>query len=75
MKGALLLNVIIRKRAAVLELLAREDKTLLVWRDTLLVLDLRLHVVDGVRRLDLQRDGLTRKGLDEDLHPTTETQD
>jgi hypothetical protein len=34
----------------------------------LLVLDLGLDVVDGVRRLHLEGDRLTRKGLDEDLH-------
>ena len=32
--------------------------------DTFLVLDLRLHVVDGVRRLHLQGDGLTRDCVD-----------
>ncbi|OUS47547.1 hypothetical protein BE221DRAFT_60765, partial [Ostreococcus tauri] len=47
-------------RAAVLELLTREDQTLLIRRDPLLILDLRLHVVDGVRGLHLQGDGLTR---------------
>jgi hypothetical protein len=31
-------------------------------------LDLRLHIVDGVRRLHLKGDSLTREGLDEDLH-------
>eukprot|EP00982_Pelagococcus_subviridis_P009228 30911-Pelagococcus_subviridis.AAC.11 len=56
----LLLDVVIRERAAVLELLAREDQTLLVGGDPLLVLDLRLDVVDGVRGLHLQGDGLTR---------------
>ena len=35
---------------------------------TLLVLNLALHIVDGVRGLHLQRDGLAREGLDEDLH-------
>ena len=39
MKGRLLLDVVVRKGAAVLELLAGEDKTLLVWGDALLVLD------------------------------------
>ena len=34
----------------------------------LLVLNLGLHIVDGVRRLHLKGDGLPRKGLDEDLH-------
>merc|ERR1719274_164688 len=64
----LLLDVIVRQRPPILELLAREDKALLVGRDPLLVLDLRLDVVDGVRRLDVQRDGLARQRLDEDLH-------
>jgi hypothetical protein len=29
-----------------------------------------LDIVDGVRGLDLEGDGLTREGLDEDLHTT-----
>jgi hypothetical protein len=37
-------------------------------RLTLLVLDLGLDVVDGVRALHLQRDGLAGQRLDEDLH-------
>uniref|UniRef100_A0A453CNT5 Uncharacterized protein n=1 Tax=Aegilops tauschii subsp. strangulata TaxID=200361 RepID=A0A453CNT5_AEGTS len=43
--------------------------------DALLVLDLGLDIVDGVRALNLQSDGLPRQGLHEDLHATTETQD
>jgi hypothetical protein len=49
----LLLNVVVRQRAAVLELLAREDQALLVRGNALLVLDLGLDIVDRVRRLDL----------------------
>ena len=41
---------------------------------TLLVLDLGFDVVNGVTRLDLKRDGLARKGLDEDLHATAQAQ-
>ena len=67
MEGGLLLDIVIRQSAAILELLAGEDKTLLIRGDTLLVLDLLLDVVDGVRRLHLKGDGLTRKGLDENL--------
>ena len=73
-KGALLLDVVIRKSAAVLELLASENETLLVRRDALLILDLRLHVVDRVRGLDLERDRLAGEGLDEDLHAATKTE-
>ena len=35
---------------------------------TLLVLNLALDVVDCIRRLYLQRDGLAGQGLYEDLH-------
>ena len=58
----------------ILELLAREDEALLVRRDALLVLDLRLHVVDGVRGLHVERDRLAGQSLNEDLHPTAEAQ-
>ena len=54
----LLLDVVIREGASVLELLPGEDETLLIGGDALLVLDLRLDVVDGVRRLDIEGDGL-----------------
>ena len=67
MERRLLLDVVVAERAAVLELLAREDQALLVRRDALLVLDFLFDVVDGVRRLDVQRDGLARQRLDEDL--------
>jgi len=59
MESGLLLNVVIRKSATVLELLASENQALLVRRNSLLVLDLALDVVDGVRGLDLKSDGLT----------------
>ena len=68
-EGRLLLDVVVGEGAAVLELLAREDETLLIGGDALLVLDLRLDHVDGVRRLHLKGDGLARESLDEDLPP------
>jgi hypothetical protein len=48
MQSRLLLNVIVGEGATVLKLLAGEDEALLVWRDALLVLNLRLDVIDGV---------------------------
>jgi len=76
-EGRLLLDVVVRKGTAILELLAGEDETLLVRGNSLLVwrmldgrmsagdmgrrtLDLGLHIVDGVRRLHLEGDSLTR---------------
>ena len=52
----------------IFELLAGKDESLLVGRDAFLVLDLGLDVVDGVRGLHLQSDGLASEGLHEDLH-------
>ena len=75
MKGGFLLDVVVGKSAAILELLSSEDETLLVGRDTLLVLDLGLDVLDGVGGLDLEGDGLAGESLDEDLHSTAETED
>ena len=74
MEGGLLLDVVVRESSAVLELLSSEDQALLVGRDALLVLDLGLHVVNGVRWLDLEGDGLSSERLDEDLHATAETE-
>jgi len=64
----LLLDVVVAQGAAIFELLASEDKALLIGRDAFLVLDLGLHILDGVGRFDIQSDGLAREGLHKDLH-------
>ena len=63
----LLLDVVVRERAAVLELPAGKDQPLLVRGDGLLILDLVLDVLDRVRGLDVQSDGLARKRFDKYL--------
>ena len=68
MECRLLLDVVVTQGAAILELLASEDESLLVWWDALLVLDLRLHVLDCVAGLDLEGDGFAGEGFHEDLH-------
>merc|ERR1719359_1284621 len=73
-KGGLLLDVVVLQRATILELLAREDETLLVRRDALLVLNLRLHCLDGVCALHLQCDRLSCECLHKDLHAATKAQ-
>ena len=64
----LLLDIIVAERTLILELLARKDETLLIGRNTLLVLNLLLDILNLVGGLDVERDGLTSEGLDEDLH-------
>ena len=53
MEGRLLLDVIVRQCAAVLQLLPSEDKTLLVGWDAFLILDLLFNVLDRVGGLNL----------------------
>merc|ERR1712121_363995 len=74
MHGALLLDVIIGKSSSVLELLSSEDQSLLVWGDAFLVLDLGLHILNGVGRFNLKSDGLASQGLDKDLHTSSQSE-
>jgi hypothetical protein len=67
-EGGLLLDVVVGESTTILELLSSENQALLVRGDTLLVLNLGLDIVDGIRGLDLKSDGLAGEGLDEDLH-------
>ena len=68
MECGLLLDVVVREGSAVFELLSSEDESLLIWGDSLLVLDLGLDVLDGVGGLHIKSDGLSGQSLDEDLH-------
>merc|ERR1712100_204631 len=75
MESGLLLDVVIGEGSSILELLTGEDKSLLIWRNTFLVLDLGLDVLNGVGWLDIKGDGLTSEGLDEDLHTSSKSED
>jgi len=85
MKGALFLNIVIRKGPSILELFPGKDEALLIGGDSkttvktllggrrrgnvpLLILDLGLHIIDGVGRLHLEGDSLSSESLYEDLH-------
>lgn len=68
MESGLFLDVVIRKSAAIFQLLACKDEPLLVRGNAFLILDLGLHILDGVTGLHLQGDGLAGQGLHEDLH-------
>merc|ERR1712012_148733 len=74
MKSALLLDVVVRKSSSVLQLLSSKDQSLLIWGNSLLVLDLGLDILNGVRWLNLESDGLASQGLDEDLHTSSQSE-
>ena len=68
MESGLFLDVVVSKSSSVLELLSGEDESLLIWWDSLLVLDLSLDVLNRVGWFDIKSDGLTGESFDENLH-------
>merc|ERR1712241_222659 len=74
MEGRLLLDVVVRESSSILKLLASEDQPLLIWGDSLLVLDLGFDVLNAIGGLDLEGDSLPSEGLHEDLHTSSESQ-
>ena len=70
-KSRFLLNIVIRQSSSILQLLSSEDQSLLIWRNSFLVLDLGLDVLDAITSLDLQGNGFTGQGLDKDLHTSS----
>ena len=59
MESGLLLDVVVGESATIFKLLTSKDQALLVGWDAFLVLNLALHVVDGVAGFDLESDGLS----------------
>jgi len=47
-ESGLLLDVVVRQGSAVFQLLSSEDQSLLIGWDTFLILDLGLHILNGV---------------------------
>ena len=57
-QGGFLLDVVIGESTSILQLLSSEDQTLLIRGDSLLILDLGFDIVNGIRWLNIERDGL-----------------
>merc|ERR1719334_1821789 len=68
MEGGLLLDVVIAQGSAIFKLFAGENQSLLIGRNSLLILNLGFHIFNCVRGLNLKSDGLPCKGLHENLH-------
>lgn len=67
MQRGLLLNIIVGQSAAVLELFARKNQPLLVWRYSLFILYFLFDILDGVAGLDVQCDRFAGLGFYENL--------
>ncbi|WVZ09607.1 hypothetical protein V8G54_014137, partial [Vigna mungo] len=69
-----LLDVIISKGSPIFQLLPSKDKPLLVWWNSLFVLDLCLDIINGIRAFNFQSNGLSCQRLYKNLHSTTKPQ-
>lgn len=67
-KSGFFLDVVITQGATVFQLFTSKDQTLLVRCNTFLVLNLGLHVLDGVSGLHFKGDGFASQCLNENLH-------
>merc|ERR1739844_383990 len=74
MQGGFLLDVVVRKSTAILQLFSGKDQSLLIWGNALLVLDLCFNVLNGVRGFDLESDSFASQSFDKNLHTSTETE-
>ena len=66
-ESRLLLNIVVRKGTAVLQLLSSKDQALLIRGNAFLVLNLGLDIVNRVGRFDVERNCLASQGFDENL--------
>merc|ERR1711959_657075 len=73
-QSRLFLDVVIRQSATVLQLLAGENQTLLIGGNAFFVLDFGFDILDGVKSLHVEGDGLASQSLDENLHTTAQAQ-
>jgi len=68
MKGRFLLDIIVGKGTTILQLFTSEDETLLIGRDTLLILNLSFNIFDRVWSLNFKGDGLTSESLNKSAY-------
>jgi len=73
-KSGFFLDVVIRESSSVFKLFTGKDESLLIWRDSFFVLNFGFDILNGVWGLNIKSDCLTSKGLDKDLHTTSESE-
>ncbi len=62
------LNVVVRQSSSVFQLFSSEDQSLLIRRNSFLVLDFGFHVFNGVRGFNIEGYGFSSKSFHENLH-------
>ena len=62
------MDVVVTQCSAIFQLLSSKDQSLLIRRDSFLILNLGLDIVNCVRGFHIESDGLPRQSLNENLH-------
>jgi len=75
MESWLFLDVVVWKSSSILKLFSSKDKSLLIWWDTFFILDFCFYIFNGICWLNIKSDGFSSKGLDEDLHTSSKSED
>merc|ERR1711962_771591 len=68
MQSRLFLDIVVRKSSTIFQLLSSKNQTLLIWRNTFLILNLSFDIVNGITWLNLKGDDLTSQCFYKDLH-------
>ena len=74
MESRFFLDIVVAKGSSIFKLFTGENESLLIGWDTFFILDLSLHIFNGVRWLDVKSDGLSCQGLYEDLHSSSKSE-
>merc|ERR1711937_416380 len=71
MESRFLLDIIISKSSTIFQLLTSKDQTLLVRRNTFLILNFLLDILNGITGFNIQSNSFTSQCLHKNLHTTT----
>jgi hypothetical protein len=70
MKSWILLNRIILKSVSIFQLFSSKDKSLLIWRNSFFVLNLRFNIFNSISWLNFKGDAFPSQGFHEGLQKT-----
>jgi len=73
MQRRFFLDVVIREGTSILELFTSKNQSLLIGWNSFLVLNLLLHIIDGVAWLNIKSDSFTSKSFNKNLHTSTKS--
>merc|ERR1712001_536674 len=72
-KSGFFLDVIVGQSSAIFQLFSSKNQTLLIWRNSFLVLDLCLDIFNGIRGFNFKSNCFSSQSFNKYLHSSSET--